>query len=111
MSVKMGSTCKKPHASPSPMVIAANAEMLRAINTASTGNRAGTRISSHVANPVEQETEWPVWPSSIAANGRNATTIGAHPAERNLGADMAKEELIQFEGLVTEILPDARYRV
>jgi translation initiation factor IF-1 len=24
---------------------------------------------------------------------------------------MAKEELIQFEGLVTEILPDARYRV
>ena len=23
---------------------------------------------------------------------------------------MAKEELIQFEGLVTEILPDARYR-
>ena len=24
---------------------------------------------------------------------------------------MAKEELITFEGLVTEILPDARYRV
>jgi translation initiation factor IF-1 len=24
---------------------------------------------------------------------------------------MAKEELIQFEGVVTEILPDARYRV
>jgi len=24
---------------------------------------------------------------------------------------MAKEELIQLEGLVTEILPDARYRV
>jgi translation initiation factor IF-1 len=24
---------------------------------------------------------------------------------------MAKEELIQFEGLVTEILPDARFRV
>jgi translation initiation factor IF-1 len=24
---------------------------------------------------------------------------------------MAKDELIQFEGLVTEILPDARYRV
>ena len=24
---------------------------------------------------------------------------------------MAKEELIEFEGLVTEILPDARYRV
>ena len=24
---------------------------------------------------------------------------------------MAKEELIQFEGLVTEILPDTRYRV
>ena len=24
---------------------------------------------------------------------------------------MPKEELLQFEGLVTEILPDARYRV
>ena len=24
---------------------------------------------------------------------------------------MAKEELLQFEGLVTEILPDARFRV
>ena len=24
---------------------------------------------------------------------------------------MAKEELIQFEGLVTEVLPDARFRV
>ena len=24
---------------------------------------------------------------------------------------MAKEELLQFEGLVTEILPDARYRI
>jgi translation initiation factor IF-1 len=24
---------------------------------------------------------------------------------------MAKEELIEFEGLVTEILPDARYRI
>src|SRR5262249_49401173 len=27
------------------------------------------------------------------------------------GGVMAKEELIQFEGLVTEILPDARFRV
>jgi translation initiation factor IF-1 len=27
------------------------------------------------------------------------------------GTTMAKEELIQFEGLVTEILPDARFRV
>ena len=25
--------------------------------------------------------------------------------------DVAKEELLQFDGLVTEILPDARYRV
>src|SRR5262245_33767649 len=32
---------------------------------------------------------------------------------RDLGIDkkMSKEELIQFEGLVIEILPDARYRV
>jgi translation initiation factor IF-1 len=28
-----------------------------------------------------------------------------------IAAGMAKEEMIQFEGLVTEILPDARYRV
>jgi translation initiation factor IF-1 len=28
-----------------------------------------------------------------------------------LEADVAKEELLQYEGLVLEILPDARYRV
>jgi translation initiation factor IF-1 len=32
-------------------------------------------------------------------------------ASIDLETTMAKEELIQFEGLVTEILPDARYRV
>src|SRR4029078_3970329 len=32
-------------------------------------------------------------------------------ASIDLETNMAKEELIQFEGLVTEILPDARYRV
>src|SRR6201996_9498794 len=37
--------------------------------------------------------------------------------DRNVGPavqkeyNVAKEELLQFEGLVTEILPDARYRV
>jgi translation initiation factor IF-1 len=36
--------------------------------------------------------------------------IRAAPATRK-DPDMAKEELLEFEGLVTEILPDARYRV
>ena len=31
--------------------------------------------------------------------------------EQEKETTLAKEELIQFEGLVTEILPDARYRV
>jgi translation initiation factor IF-1 len=34
----------------------------------------------------------------------------AGPAVRT-GRDMTKEELLQFEGLVIEILPDARFRV
>lgn len=37
----------------------------------------------------------------------NSTPLAAVDLEKT----MAKEELIQFEGLVTEILPDARYRV
>ena len=32
-------------------------------------------------------------------------------AGHSQGCKMPKEELLQFEGLVTEILPDARYRV
>jgi translation initiation factor IF-1 len=43
-------------------------------------------------------------PGPTATSGRNADRI-------DLERTMAKEELIQFEGLVTEILPDARYRV
>ena len=40
----------------------------------------------------------------------NRTTVRANRRSiRRL--TMAKEELIKFEGLVTEILPDARYRV
>ncbi len=39
-----------------------------------------------------------------ARNGHGSLSI-------DLENNMAKEELIQFEGLVTEILPDARYRV
>jgi translation initiation factor IF-1 len=34
-----------------------------------------------------------------------------YEAETNEDGAMAKEDLIQFEGLVTEILPDARFRV
>jgi translation initiation factor IF-1 len=32
-------------------------------------------------------------------------------SRRSKEHDVSKEELLQFEGLVTEILPDARYRV
>jgi translation initiation factor IF-1 len=38
-----------------------------------------------------------------------ATSRGAPRLQKD--HDVAKEELLQFEGLVTEILPDARYRV
>lgn len=33
--------------------------------------------------------------------------VGSHAK----GSKLAKEELIQFDGLVTEVLPDARFRV
>jgi translation initiation factor IF-1 len=52
-------------------------------------------------------------PSCIATQGRSATLLEA----RTLGLDkqkdhnVPKEELLEFEGLVTEILPDARYRI
>jgi translation initiation factor IF-1 len=40
------------------------------------------------------------------------TATSSRPSRHiDLENPMAKEELIQFEGLVTEILPDARYRV
>jgi translation initiation factor IF-1 len=42
-------------------------------------------------------------------NGKRSALAAA---ERNKqGREMTKEELLQFEGLVMEILPDARYRV
>ena len=41
---------------------------------------------------------------------RGKANVGYGTLE-DLKTPMAKEELIQFEGLVTEILPDARYRV
>src|SRR6201988_4377202 len=41
-------------------------------------------------------------------NNPNAHRVG--PVIRK-DHDVAKEELLQFEGLVVEILPDARYRV
>ena len=52
-------------------------------------------------------------PSCSATPRRGATQARAArigPLIRK-DRDMAKEELLQFDGLVTEILPDARYRV
>jgi translation initiation factor IF-1 len=37
--------------------------------------------------------------------------VFAAPNPQTQGDKVAKEELIEFEGLVVEILPDARYRV
>ena len=49
----------------------------------------------------------------IARDARipNPTALNGRADSIDLEITMAKEELIQFEGLVTEILPDARYRV
>ena len=41
--------------------------------------------------------------------GRASAACSAPADER--ADDVVKEELLEFEGLVTEILPDARYRV
>ena len=55
-----------------------------------------------------------MWPSCVEKADRGSpATNNAHNAnfQDDPEITMAKEELIQFEGLVTEILPDARYRV
>lgn len=48
-----------------------------------------------------------------AKTGRSATALRAHSVGPVLHKDhsVSKEELLEFEGLVTEILPDARFRV
>jgi translation initiation factor IF-1 len=52
-------------------------------------------------------------PSFGAKTGRAATVLRARSVGLVLHKEdnMPKEELLQFEGLVTEILPDSRYRV
>ena len=51
--------------------------------------------------------------SCVAMAGRIATALHAQRGGSIMRKEhnMPKEELLQFEGLVTEILPDARYRV
>jgi translation initiation factor IF-1 len=48
-----------------------------------------------------------------AQTGRSATVLSTRRdgLVNHKESDVAKEELLQFEGLVTEILPDARYRI
>jgi translation initiation factor IF-1 len=48
---------------------------------------------------------------SFDARLRGASKRSVRRVPANKGGGMPKEELLQFEGLVTEILPDARYRV
>ena len=54
----------------------------------------------------------------LAPVARAAATISAAPPDGTAltkrleqGLDMAKEELMEFEGSVSEVLPDARFRV
>jgi translation initiation factor IF-1 len=56
---------------------------------------------------------WIPFASCAATNGRGTTAQHARRVRRfdHKEHDVAKEELLQFDGLVTEILPDARYRV
>jgi hypothetical protein len=48
-----------------------------------------------------------------ATQAHHRTNLAPRRLQDAVGRDekMSKEELIQFEGLVIEILPDARYRV
>ena len=48
---------------------------------------------------------------SCDARLRGASKRSAPRVRANKDGEMPKEELLQFEGLVTEILPDARFRV
>jgi len=52
-------------------------------------------------------------PLGTAKTGRGVTVFHARNAGPGVRKDrnVPKEELLQFDGLVTEILPDARYRV
>lgn len=49
----------------------------------------------------------------IATEGRSAMMVEARSVGTAIKKDrnVPKEELLEFEGLVTEILPDARYRI
>jgi hypothetical protein len=48
---------------------------------------------------------------SCDARLRGASKRSTRRVRQTKDGEMAKEEFLQFEGLVTEILPDARYRV
>ena len=52
-------------------------------------------------------------PSCRAKAGRRATALNARRTRlvTEKEHNVPKEELLEFEGLVTEILPDARYRI
>jgi translation initiation factor IF-1 len=71
-----------------------------------TANQTATEQTSYRAVSV-------MLPSYAAKKGRNATVLRAHSVGPVLHKEhnVPKEELLQFEGLVTEILPDSRYRV
>ncbi len=59
------------------------------------------------------QTKSPPSPSCSEAPSQRATQVSLFSGGPATGKDhdMTKEELLQFEGLVKEILPDARYRV
>jgi translation initiation factor IF-1 len=63
-----------------------------------------------MSNGATDSAEYTAPPSVRRSPDRPGNTcLGIIEQEKE--TTLAKEELIQFEGLVTEILPDARYRV
>lgn len=55
-----------------------------------------------------------VLPQGIRASAQNCAAIPVrvnHRTQRQTESILAKEDLIEFEGVVSEVLPDARFRV
>ena len=74
-------------------------------------NHENTQETSRETRPRGRESV--PSPSCIATRRPGATPPQARRAGpiTQRGRDVSKEELLEFEGLVLEILPDARYRV
>jgi translation initiation factor IF-1 len=77
-----------------------------------TSAAATARASNLITSNQEKPASRPL-PSCVAMLRRTAARLNANRVGPVIqkDRDMTKEELLEFEGLVTEILPDARYRI